>query len=245
MRKLRDFAASASGTAVAFAMAAALILGGVVGATVADPAYVSDNYRAQVSVSELGTALLENGSEVTDNEGLLAWIATDDSNYGNVKPGTNYAEALSVRNTGNSDEYVRVTVRRYWTDLDGKKLTDRDTSLIDLEFDTSSGWFIDDGSTTDERTVLYYAHVLPVGEKSTTSAFTKSLTISKYLPVMVTQETEEVDGGTVITTYYTYEDTMFVVEADVDAVQAHSPVEAILSAWGVNVTLSGTDISLA
>ena len=242
MSKLREFATSTRGTAVAFAAAAALILGGVVGATAADPAYVSDDYRAQVQVPDLGTALLENGSEAAD-DGLLAWIATEDGNYGNVKPGRKYDEALAVRNTGSADEYVRVTVRKYWTDKDGNKLTDRDTGLIDLEFDTSGGWSIDDAATTDERTVLYYAHVLPT--KEATGAFTKSLTISKYLPVMVTQETEEVDGGTVVTTYYTYEDTMFVVETDVDAVQTHSPVEAILSAWGVDVTLSGTDISLA
>lgn len=241
MSKLREFAASAPGTIVAFAAAAALILGGVVGGTKAAPTYVSDNYLAEVDIPVLKTALVEkseNSTSFTETGGkVLAWIE------GNVKPGKKYGEQLAVRNTGNSDEYVRVTVRRYWTDKDNKKLTDRDTSLIDLEFDTSGGWFIDDTTTTDERTVLYYAHPLPAGQ--TSNAFTKSLTISKDLPVLVTQETEEVDGGTIIRTYYTYDNVNFVVEADIDAVQTHSPVEAILSAWGVNVTLSGTDISLA
>lgn len=236
MNITKKLVGSTLSTVALFAIAAALIIGGAVGVTKAAPTYVSNNYRAEVEVPDLGTALVENGKDVGD-EGLLQGIT------GNVKPGKKYDEVLAVRNTKNSDEYVRVTVRKYWTDKDGKKLRDRDTDLIDLEFDTTGGWTIDDGSTTDERTVLYYAHVLPAGR--TSDPFTKSLTISKDLPVLVTQERKEVDGGTVITTTYTYDDVLFVVEADVDAVQTHSPVEAILSAWGVDVTLSGTDISLA
>lgn len=236
MNITKKLVGSTLSTVALFAIAAALIIGGAVGVTKAAPTYVSNNYRAEVEVPDLGTALVENGEDVGD-EGLLQGIT------GNVKPGKKYDEVLAVRNTRNSDEYVRVTVRKYWTDKDGNKLRDRDTDLIDLEFDTTGGWTIDDGSTTDERTVLYYAHVLPVGR--TSDPFTKSLTISKDLPVLVTQEREEVDGGTVITTTYTYDDVLFVVEADVDAVQTHSPVEAILSAWGVDVILSGTDISLA
>ena len=237
MNITKKLVGSTLSTVALFAIAAALIIGGAVGVTKAAPTYVSNNYRAEVEVPDLGTALVENGEDVGD-EGLLQGIT------GNVKPGKKYDEVLAVRNTKNSDEYVRVTVRKYWTDKDGNKLRDRDTDLIDLEFDTTDGWTIDDGSTTDERTVLYYAHVLKADGKPS-APFTKSLTISKDLPVLVTQEREEVDGGTVITTTYTYDDVLFVVEADVDAVQTHSPVEAILSAWGVDVTLSGTDISLA
>lgn len=33
-----------------------------------------------------------------------------------IVPGKTYPEEISVRNTGNIDEYVRVTIYKYWTD---------------------------------------------------------------------------------------------------------------------------------
>ena len=40
-----------------------------------------------------------------------------------------------------------------------------------------------------------------------------------------------------MTTVYEYDGAMFVLEAEVDAVQTHNAADAIRSAWGVEVTL--------
>ena len=52
-------------------------------------------------------------------------------------------------------------------------------------------------------------------------------------------ETRETDanGWTTVTTVYEYDGAMFVLEAEVDAVQTHNAADAIRSAWGVEVTL--------
>ena len=58
-------------------------------------------------------------------------------------------------------------------------------------------------------------------------------------PALVTQTQE----GNVITTTYDYEGVTLNLEAEVDVVQTHNAEDAILSAWGRKVSLSGTDIS--
>ena len=59
-------------------------------------------------------------------------------------------------------------------------------------------------------------------------------------------ETKTVDGKTVttITTTYTYDDQFFALEVQADAVQTHNAEDAIKSAWGRDVTISGTTLSL-
>ena len=47
-------------------------------------------------------------------------------------PGKAYPEALSVKNSGTIDQYVRVMVYRYWVDKEGNKTTELSPELIDL-----------------------------------------------------------------------------------------------------------------
>lgn len=219
---------------IAMLVAAALLLavGTVGGARAAAPPYVSDDYMAELSVSTLGVSLVENGA--TAGEGLLAGIGGGEQ----VHPGVRYDEQLSVANTGSVDAYVRVTLRRYWTDAEGAKETTLAPDLIGLELAEGSGWVMDESSSTSERMVLYYTHALAAGQ--TAPAFADGLTIDAGLGRKVTQTVE--DG--VVTTTYDYDGVSFNVEAEVDAVQTHNAEAAILSAWGREVSVSGSDISL-
>ena len=55
--------------------------------------------------------------------------------------------------------------------------------------------------------------------------------------------TEE-DGKVITTTSYTYDGIEFCVEAKVDAIQEHNADEAIKSAWGKDVHVRGTTLTL-
>lgn len=166
-----------------------------------------------------------------DKDGKLLVLGSD----AEFVVGKKYAEKLAVRNTVNANnnaggadgkagdqlikQYVRVTVYKYWTkkNADNKyvKAPELDPSKIELEWDLSNGWSIDDRSTTAERTVLYYADILNPGEDS--SAFTKTIRI----------DSSALNDAS-------YKNARFQVEAVVDAVQTHNGADAMMSAWGNN-----------
>lgn len=169
-----------------------------------------------------------------------------------IQPGRQYAEELCVRNTGNIDQYVRVMIYRYWVDgtkegetpipiEDRAKRRDISPEWIclnpwaDQEGGASSfnGWVLDEGASTEERTVLYYTGILKTGELS--PAFADKLSIDKEVAKRVTTK-ETVNGNyKTITMTYDYDGVEFVLEIDVDAVQTHNAADAIKSTWGVDV----------
>lgn len=198
---------------VLFGLAALLLLSGTIGGVRAAPNETSGSYVAELALSNVGVAIVENGSVVENGGELFAALAED------FKVGKTYDEMIAVRNTGEIDEYVRVSVYRYWTD-DGKRV-DLDPSLIELTFAEGSGWSIDEGSSTAERTVLYYSGVLGVGEE------TPVITGVSVSPAVLSQITKNQDGTT-----YKYSDVAFHVEVVADGVQEHNGEAAMTSAWG-------------
>ena len=149
---------------------------------------------------------------------------------------------LQVRNSGTINQYVRVSVYRYWLDENGKKMQELTPDLIDLEFCTDNGWMIDEESSTDERTILYYNKVLETG--ATSPSFAERLKIDQSVMNKVTQTTVKTDKGTKTITTFDYDGAQFCVEAVVDAVQEHNAADAIWSAWGRRVTVSDGMLSL-
>ncbi len=229
-------------TVLLFLFAAVLLVVGGIGTATASPLIKSEYYSGGVEMYDIGVTLCENGEAVssrnyTKNERyvteesyapLLATIVPEGEQF---HMGQTYSEVLTVKNTGNIDEYVRATVYKYWMDENGKKLTTLSPDMIDLNLVTGSGWIEDETLSTTERTVLYYREILPIGEE--TQAFSDTLTVSGTLPFKVTQT--EKDG--VITTKYDYENVTFQIEVHVDAVQTHNAAAAIKSAWGCDVTV--------
>lgn len=141
--------------------------------------------------------------------------------------------------------YVRVTLYKYWVDStekpgdfnwftgEGTKNVDYDPNLIHIIPSDNTDWTIRD--ETDERMVFYYNYVLGPGE--TTSPLTKGLVIDPSIADLVFKKvtTEDINGVTNTTTVYeyVYDGVRFVVEAQVDAVQAKHSESSVPSAWGV------------
>ena len=243
-------------TGLAFAAAIGLLAFSGIGIARAVPAIRTDNEYTSIAHDSIGVALLENGTAPSGGA-LLGSILSQTNN----KLVLNYAynEPLSVRNTGVINEYVRVTVRKYWVGADGKE-TDLSPELIhvglgnadiyDASFTGANGWIKDAGASTSERVVLYYSQVLP-GSGGVTGLFADSVRIDNKVATAVASE-KSADGKTTTNTYK-YNGVQFCLEATVDAVQEHNAqytdgsgnnVGAIKSAWGRDVTVSGGTLTL-
>ena len=203
---------------VLFVVAAGLLLFGAVNAVQAAPRVQSNDYQAEVELSSIQTALVEDGNVVEGDDALLTKFPADGSQFA---VGKTYDYSLAVRNTGSADEYVRVTVTRYW-EKDGKKAVELSPDLIDLHF-VEGGWKIDSAATTPERTVLYYAS--PVAAGGETTPFTDTLRIDGKV---LSKATKLADGSFELD----YEGLEFRIKVVADAVQTHNGEEAMTSAWG-------------
>lgn len=229
-------------TVLLLAASAVLLVGSGVGSARAALTYYSENYSAQMNMQSIGVSLVENDAVVSsrdyvsDNEWsgstegtLLANMLGEDEKF---TPGKRYNEAISVKNSGNIDTFVRVILTRSWQDAEGKKNTSLSPDLIELNYLTDNGWVIAEDQSTPERTVLYYTKALPVGE--TTPALSDTIRVNESIAQDVTKK---VDGNTIRYTYK-YDGYSFQVDAEVDAVQTHNAQEAIKSAWGVDVSVN-------
>lgn len=256
------------GAVALFALAIALLVFAGVGGAQAALTYVSEEYGAQFGLQNIGITLVENGEAVSWRDflgtrddwdqnsnnpedptcGILLEGVT--TNGSPLMPGRVYDEVLTVRNIRQSSDvndesgenaipvYVRAKVQTYWVDdATGAKRTELDPSLIDLHLLTEGPWVEDTSARTTELAVLYYTPLLEYGTES--APFADTLTISKDIVADVETTVEKSEGGyTTYTTTYKYNDAHFVIHAEVDAVQDHNAVDAIKSAWGVDVVVN-------
>ena len=254
LEKLNKKLASPAVTAVLFACAAVLLLGSSIGGTRAALTYYSENYTSRVQMHNIGVSLLENGTRISwrdygeDSNGewdevigtLFTRMLAEGEEF---KMGRTYPEVLSVANSGTIDEYVRVSIYKYWENGDGTKIQELSPDLINLNLvNRGEHCLVDQEGSTEERTVLYYRQVLGVGEE--TAPFTDSLTVDGITASRVSQ-TVEVNGKyKTIKTTYEYDGANFGVEVEADAVQTHNPEDAIWSAWGCRAEI-GEDGTLS
>ena len=254
MGKFKKFIASPKVSLAALVLAVALLLFSSVGGARAALTYYSETYASRVQMYNIGVTLMENGNKIswrdynssadgTWNEAtgtLLANLVPEGEQF---KIGKKYQEELSVFNSGTINQYVRVSLYRYWLDKDGNKMQNLSPSLMNLNLvNLGSDWLLDEEATTTERTVLYYNKVLNVG--ATSPNFTDSLMIDNMVATKVTQTSTTENGFTTITTVYDYDGVQFCIEAKVDAVQEHNAEDAIWSAWGRKVTINNGVLSL-
>lgn len=231
-------------TAVLLSASAVLLIGSTVGSTRAALTYYSENYGAEVMVSNIGVSLLENGETVSrrDYDSNGEWNETSgallaDLQEETIVPGKEYDEALAVSNSGSIDSYVRVILNKSWTDSEGSTDPNLSPELIDLNLLTDNGWIIDEDASTAERTILYYTNILPAGD--TTPALSDTVRIDPAVADKVTEEvTTDENGYKTITFTYAYDGYTFELEAEVNAVQTHNAQDAIKSAWGVDVDVA-------
>lgn len=238
------------------ALAVVLLLGSTLGSTRAALTYYSDNYVAEITVSQIGVTLLENDEKVisrdyNDNQ----WNESTNREGEGVAGGAllrnmlpegeklalnkEYPERLAVLNSGSIDEYVRVRVYRYWMKEENgtkKKVTTLAPSLIDLNFVNEDCWVVRPSDAEEgerECVELYYKGILPAG--SMTELFADTIRIDGSLSSEAKVETK----GNTITTTYKYDGVEFHVDVEVDAVQTHNAQDAIKSAWGIDASALG------
>lgn len=250
-KKIKKILTSPVVTLLAFVAAAGLLLFSSVGGARAALTYYSETYSSNVELSEIGVALMENGQPVSmgvSREGsqlLLPDVGQE------VVLGKVYTEELAVMNVGDINQFVRVTIHKYWQvpgEEEGTwvKTQELNPDLIQLNLRLTDGWMEDENARTasHERTVLYYDRALKCGDENTqgeiTSLFADTLTISGETAKVVKQE----EAGGVIKTTYAYDGARFCIEVRVDAVQEHNAEAAILSAWGRSVTVTDGRLSL-
>ncbi len=252
MKRIKRFIKSPAATMISFFLAVGLLLFSTIGGARAALTYFSDTYVSRVQTSNIGVTLLENGREIAKRDYnetsdgtwdestgvLLANLLAKDEKFA---VGKKYKEELSVKNSGTIDQYVRVSVFRYWL-KDEKKDRTLSPELIGLNLVNVGGdWLLDETSTTEERIVLYYSKLLKAGE--TSSLFADSIKIDNMIATKVTQVPVEGKKNT-IRTVYDYDGMQFCVEAKVDAVQNHNAEDAIWSAWGKRVTVDNDTLKL-
>lgn len=241
-----------SKTALLFGAAALLLALSTVGSTRAALNYRSQNFGMEVSVSNIGVSLEENGKtvssryydgkEVREQEALLLNLKEITSGGQIVEaeklmPGKNYQEELKVTNKGQIDCYVRVTVSRSWSGVDDNGNEIKDTGLapelIRLNMDDGqahNGWIVDNSvsglgksDSYREQLVLYYTRPLAPG--ASTESFNETMGIDYRIARELAQETG-------------YENCQAKLEVEVDAVQTHNGADAVKSAWGVDVDIA-------
>lgn len=234
MKRLKKFMFSPKGTIAAFGAAVVLLLLSSAGGARAALTYYSENHETSIETQAIGVSLVEEGGVTVasrsssgdqDGKGTLALPAINaEGTDGKAKVGATYAENLSVRNSGQIDQYVRVTIYKNWK-KGGE--TQRDLNPRDyIELAYADGWTEDTSASTLERTVLYYTGG-PLASGASVPVV-KSIRINPEVSKVV-----KLDGT------YSYQDCSFEVSVEVDAVQTHNAEDAILSAWGKTVTVNG------
>lgn len=231
-------------TLLLLAAAMLLLFGSTIGGTRAALTYYSKNYVAEITVSQIGVSLLENGTVVSSRDyAKNKWKTTSNKKSGSASGALllnmlgegeklalnkKYGEELTVKNSGSIDEYVRVRIYRYWM-KDGQKVTTLSPDLIDLNFINTDKW-VKNPEQTAECTELFYKGILKAGKEA--KPFADTIRIDGKLSSEARIET----NGNVITTTYKYDGVEFHVDVEVDAVQTHNAEDAIKSAWGVDAS---------
>ncbi len=212
-------------------LAACLLLVGGIGVTRA-VLIESDTYSGTLETPDIAIQLNENGTAVSGEDTLLKGLfkAGESLTIGKI-----YDEVLTVTNTGSADQFARVTLYKYWTDEEGKRV-DLDPAYIRLVL--GEDWAVDEASSTKERTVVYYTKVLAPGEEST--PLLNKISADSEVSILVAQETVDtqvVDGVTYTKIETTYVYDGLNLEASADAIQTHHAQDAIEASWGTtNVT---------
>ena len=243
--------------ALVLTAAALLLVGSTVGSTRAALTYYSENYSAQMNMQSIGVSLLENDKVVSSRDYVSnnEWKGTSDGTLltnllgkdETFTPGKKYNEAISVKNSGTIDTFVRVIITKSWQDEKGNKNTNLSPDLIELNFLTDNGWQVADAQSTRERTVLYYTKDNRAGEPA--PALSDTLRINPSIASDVTkpvpESEKESEKGKTITYTYKYNGFTFHIDAEVDAVQTHNAKDAIKSAWGVDVNVSDDETTMS
>ena len=189
--------------------------------------------------------------EIQENE--ISTSTLLDFMKGKVIPGKVYDEQIRAKNTTtDADQYVRIIIRKYWMDdngkvhsfgdtVDGKTVKTPDPSLIKLTMANTNLWQRNPLESTVEREVYYYKNIVPVG--GVTEALTKDISVDSSVALKYT--VADPDENNVIRYSYDYDGYKICLEAEAQSVQTHNAQDAVMSTWGMpNVKASGGTLTV-
>lgn len=199
------------------ALAAVLTATTMIGGSLAYFSAEGNKVQQQINTMTLGIKLQD---VVVDAEGKeIAAEPIDGALYvERVMPGEVVDKTMRVSNPEEVTEYVRVSVRKYWTKNSGDevvKLPEKDANAIILkpvnaEEDERERWIVT--KETDEHIILYYTKPLAEGEN--TKNFMEQIMIS-----------EKIKND--------YAGLGVALEFETEGIQVFAAQDAFLSEWGV------------
>lgn len=158
-------------------------------------------------------------------------------NFDGLEIGEDIEKRITIKNSGNISEFVRIIITKYWADKDENKIENKNggvdiDELIELNFTGDENWLIDEARATTERTLAYYKKAIDVREE--TGALIDSIKISPDIYDYGYTISEDDNGNIAVD----YNISGFNMIIEVDAVQTHNAKVAIKSAWGIDVEIS-------
>ena len=199
------------------ALAAVLTATTMIGGSLAYFSAEGNKVQQQINTMTLGIKLQD---VVVDAEGKeIAAEPIDGALYvERVMPGEVVDKTMRVNNPEEVTEYVRVSVRKYWTKNSGDevvKLPEKDANAIILKpvnagEDERERWIVT--KETDEHIILYYTKPLAEGEN--TKNFMEQIMIS-----------EKIKND--------YAGLGVALEFETEGIQVFAAQDAFLSEWGV------------
>lgn len=182
-------------------------------------AYFSESSEVKniITTNSLGVGIVEDSNQT---------ISINDSQ---IVPGIEIDKPVCIENTDKETEYVKVTVTKYWAEIDTQDCTlrkeDSDASVIDLITKNKEDWIILSDEIIDdennETLILFYKEPIKSGEK-TSNVFD----LVKISP--------EIDNS--------YTHSSIQINLLVEAVQATNGKSAIEGEWGMEVKFDDNGI---
>lgn len=170
----------------------------------------STNVNSKMSAAKLGVAIVQNDAFGKDAEKEVT--------FDKVMPGATVEHDLKVENTKDKDVYIRVTLTKYWVDEKGKKQTSADAALINT-LSNWTDWIVVDDAENSNNEVMYFYYKKPVKANEATTSFLRQVQCSTKIEDNI------------------YAKYSIKLDVDVEAVQTVGAKDAILSEWGMNVTI--------
>lgn len=200
----------------------------------------NDNFsNAEIQTGHIDIAIMENGKNLSDEiyegDGVTKFESMEFTK-GDFEVGKKYDANIGVLNDEMSiDVYTRARIYKTWSTLEGEKVTEVNPELIEIGFEDSL-WIEDTNNSTSELTILYYPQILRSGEEIPLMYWVK-VNNEVFNEANITSETN--NGYTTYTMSYPSNNLILNIEVNVEAVQTHSAVDAIKSAWGIDVIVNG------
>ena len=175
-------------------------------------------------------AFMINRSQTFNNKFVPASVKCEIEEKFSESTNTNTKSSIQVKNTGNTDAYIRVRLVFHWEDSKGNVVgrnMDLSESIKDFSSEGFDSYFKSEDWVIDGDNYTYYYKEPVAPEGFTSELLNKDITMGPYV------HTVQIDSKTTVTYYY-----YPVIEVLAEAVQS-KPAEAVEEAWSVTLDSSG------